>query len=102
MLSLRVKLTLYYLAILSAVLLFFGIALYWYLSASLVASINDSLASYASTIERALKSGMSPGLPGEDHAGAPNEEVHTEQLRIAPEIVQVISIDNQGRVANEL
>jgi len=102
MLSLRVKLTLYYLAILSAVLLFFGIALYWYLSASLVASIDDSLASYASTIERALKSGMSPGFSGEDHSGAPNEEGHIEQLRIAPEIVQVISIDNQGRITDEL
>ena len=36
MLSLRIKLTLYYLAILSAILFFFGVAVYTYVSRSLL------------------------------------------------------------------
>ena len=51
MLSLRIKLTVYYLAILSAVLLLFGIAIYFYLSRSLLTTIDESLAFQAEKVE---------------------------------------------------
>lgn len=100
MLSLRVKLTLYYLAILAAVLLFSGLALYWYLNWSLVASIDDSLAHSAGALERLLKAGMSSDFPGEDRPGAPNAEAHFDQMRIAADIIQVI--DDRGQITDEL
>jgi heavy metal sensor kinase len=96
MLSLRVKLTLYYLAILSAILIFFGSAIYTYLSRSLLQIIDDSLATYARIIE--LKLASANDLP-EEHSGALNEP-HTDQLLIAPQIMQMI--DAQGRIADEL
>jgi hypothetical protein len=53
--SLRLKLTLYYLAILSAILLIFGIAIYAYLSHSLVTTIDESLDSQVQKLERVVK-----------------------------------------------
>ena len=52
MASLRFKLTFYYLAILSLVLVGFGIVLYAYLSRTLMTTIDSSLAAQIEQIER--------------------------------------------------
>src|SRR5215207_8851106 len=50
--SLRAKLTLYYLAILAAVLVFFGVAIYFYLAHGLLMIIDQSLGYQAQVMER--------------------------------------------------
>jgi hypothetical protein len=57
MLSLRIKLTLYYLAILSAILFFFAIAVYTYVSRSLLIPIDESLTYQIAKIERIIELG---------------------------------------------
>jgi two-component system, OmpR family, sensor kinase len=52
MLSLRLKLTVYYLAILSAILLLFSITIYTYISRSLVKTIDESLGFQVKKIEQ--------------------------------------------------
>ncbi len=87
----RVKLTLYYLALLTAVLVFFGVAIYTYLARSLVTIIDDSLASTAQSIERRMRSAEI----NEDQY--PPEQ--SEQMLVAPQIVQLISED--GAITDE-
>ena len=90
--SLRVKLTGYYLAILAAVLLFFGIASYTILSRSLLAIIDNSLESQAATIERRMHSAQ---------AGSTAEEQSTnDQLAISPHLTQIITA--HGVIADEM
>lgn len=91
MLSLRVKLTLYYLALLTAVLVFFGVAVYTYLARSLVNIIDDSLAHQA----RAISVRMTQNEVLESAA----DEAHGDELLLAPQILQII--DAQGQVADE-
>lgn len=87
----RVKLTLYYLALLTAVLVFFGVAIYTYLARSLVTIIDDSLASTAQNIERRMR------------VEEINEEQYlpeqNEQMLVAPQIVQILSED--GTITDE-
>src|SRR6266511_3930190 len=64
MLSLRIKLTLYYLAILSAILFFFGIAIYTYVSRSLMITIDEALTYQVKKIERIIKLSSGGGEPG--------------------------------------
>src|SRR5215470_15989206 len=64
MLSLRIKLTLYYLAILSAILFFFGIAIYTYVYRSLTITIDESLTYQVKKIERIIKQSSGGGEPG--------------------------------------
>jgi two-component system, OmpR family, sensor kinase len=86
----RVKLTLYYLALLTAVLVFFGVAIYTYLARSLVTIIDDSLASTARSIERRMRLEEIEEIYNADH---------DEQMVVAPQIVQIISED--GSITDE-
>src|SRR5262245_6537063 len=93
MLSLRIKLTLYYLAILSAILFFFGIAIYTYLSRSLLTTIDESLTYQMQKIERSIRlsfGGAEPGMENE------NSE---RLLELRPHAMQII--DDSGRVMDE-
>ncbi len=92
--SLRVKLTVYYLAILAAVLLFFGIASYTILSRSLLAIIDNSLESQASAIERRMHSAMAETSTSEDHGPT------SDQLTISPHLTQIIT--SGGVIADEM
>lgn len=87
----RVKLTLYYLALLTAVLVFFSIAIYTYLARSLVTIIDDSLASTARNIERRMRQ--------EEVNEETDNPDHTEQMLVAPQFVQIISDD--GTITDE-
>jgi len=93
MLSLRVKLTLYYLAILSAILFFFGMAIYAYLSRSLLIPIDESLTYQATKIERII--GLGPGgvEPG---MGDENSE---RLIELRPHAIQII--DHNWQVRDE-
>jgi len=93
MLSLRVKLTLYYLAILSAILLFFGIVIFAYLSRSLLMTIDESLNYQMKKIERHFALGVGGGDPG---TGDDNDE---QLLELRPHVMQII--DDSWRVRDE-
>ncbi|MGH9767018.1 MAG: sensor histidine kinase [Blastocatellia bacterium] len=93
MLSLRIKLTLYYLAILSAILLFFGIAIFAYLSRSLLTTIDESLTYQVRTIERHFTLGG-----GGDDAGT-GAETDEQLLELRPHMLQII--DDNWRVSDE-
>lgn len=99
MFSLRVKLTLYYLAILSAVLIFFGFAIYVYLSRSLLWTIDYSLAYQAQAIVQRMATEVGAEVGPAEHSASPDEERHVDQLLFTPQVVQVI--DGQGRIADE-
>jgi heavy metal sensor kinase len=94
MLSLRAKLTGYYLAILSAVLIFFGFAIFTYLSRSLLSIIDSSLIFEVKEIERQMMSSMT-GLPPEEQS----EEDRHGQMVIAAQIIQII--DSEGQVRDD-
>src|SRR5262245_42383343 len=96
MLSLRVKLTFYYLATLSAVLLFFGIAIYAYLSHSLVLTIDETLAYQLRKIEHHLVVSSGAELP--DQKSDINED--SQLIQISPQFTQII--DENGRIADEM
>src|SRR5215510_11775705 len=84
MLSLRIKLTLYYLAILSAILFFFGIAVYAYVSRSLMITIDEALTYQVKKFERIIRlgsSGVEPGM-GEENSERP--------LTLIPHAMQII------------
>jgi len=99
MVSLRVKLTLYYLAILFAVLIFFGFAIYTYLSHSLLAIIDGSLAYQVRAVEQQMANTMTGDtLVGDHPVGAPGE-THSDEVLITPQIVQVL--DAKGQVTDE-
>jgi two-component system OmpR family sensor kinase len=97
MLSLRLKLTVYYLAILSAVLLLFGVAIYFYLSRSLIRTIDESLAFQVEKIEfiMAVGAGVEPPHRPQS-AGGENQE---ELLQLSPHVIQIIN--EQGRITDE-
>src|SRR5262245_52661796 len=93
MLSLRIKLTLYYLAILSAILFFFGIAVYAYVSRSLLVTIDESLTYQMRKIERNIRlqpGGVEPGMGDED-----SERL----LELRPHAMQII--DDSWRIRDE-
>lgn len=87
----RVKLTVYYLALLTAVLAFFGVAVYTYITRSLVTLIDTSLTATVQTIEHRLR------------LGDLSDEIQTrkqeDEMMIAPLIVQVIN--EAGEVVDE-
>ncbi|MFN7931309.1 MAG: heavy metal sensor histidine kinase [Blastocatellia bacterium] len=87
----RVKLTLYYLALLTAVLVFFSVAIYTYLARSLVTIIDDSLAATAHNIEQRMRQ-------VEVNEDTYNPD-HNEQMLVAPQVVQIISDD--GTITDE-
>jgi heavy metal sensor kinase len=93
MLSLRVKLTLYYLAILSAILLLFGIAIYAYLSRGLLATIDESLAYQVKNIE-----GHFAENAGAD-VGAMSGENQEQLLQLSPHVMQII--DDSWQIRDE-
>ncbi|MCI0659590.1 MAG: heavy metal sensor histidine kinase, partial [Acidobacteria bacterium] len=97
MLSLRVKFTLYYLAIISAVLLLFGSSIYAYLSRSLQMTIDEALAYQLKKIEHNMAA--SSGAELSDHSALTNED-EGQLLQISPHITQII--DSQGRVTDEM
>jgi len=93
MLSLRVKLTLYYLAILSAILFFFGVAIYAYVSRSLLIPIDESLTYQIKRIEQIIKlgpGGVEPGMGDENTEGV---------LEIRPYAMQII--DDSWQIRDE-
>lgn len=93
MLSLRIKLTLYYLAILSAILFFFAIAVYTYVSRSLLIPIDESLTYQIAKIERIIELG-----PGGVEPGIGNENAE-KLLEVRPHAVQII--DDAWQVRDE-
>src|SRR5262245_35200258 len=93
MLSLRFKLTLYYLAILSAILFFFGIAIYTYVSRNLLIPIDESLTNQVMRIERIIRlgpGGVEPGM-GDENSG--------RLLELMPHAMQII--DDRWQVRDE-
>jgi heavy metal sensor kinase len=93
MLSLRIKLTLYYLAILSAILFFFGIAIYTYVSRSLLIPIDESLAYQLTRIEYIIKLGPGRAEPGMI------DESSKRLLEIMPHAMQII--DDNWQIRDE-
>src|SRR5262252_8503423 len=93
MLSLRIKLTLYYLAILSAILFFFGIAIYTYVYRSLTITIDESLTYQVKKIERMIKLNYGGGEPG---IGEENSE---RLLELRPHVMQII--DDRWQIRDE-
>src|SRR5215475_573689 len=93
MLSLRIKLTLYYLAILSAILFFFAIALYSYVYRSLLISIDESLTYQMRKIERNIRLGPGAAEPG---MGEENSE---RLLELRPHVMQII--DDRWQIRDE-
>ncbi len=93
MLSLRVKLTLYYLAILSAILLFFAIVISAYLSRSLLGTIDESLLYHVRRIER----NFTLGAAGNE--SAPGDENNGQTLELRTHFLQII--DDRWRVIDE-
>ncbi len=93
MLSLRIKLTLYYLAILSAILFFFGVAVYTYVSRSLLITIDESLTYQMTRIERNIRLGPGGGDPG---MGNENSE---RLLELRSHVMQII--DDSWRIRDE-
>jgi two-component system, OmpR family, sensor kinase len=96
MLSLRVKLTLYYLAILTAILLLFGSSIYVYLSRSLQMTIDESLGYQLKRIERNLA--VSIGSETNDHTVLSGDD-DEHLLQLSPHLIQII--DGQGRITDE-
>src|SRR5215510_8519041 len=97
MLSLRVKLTLYYIAILSVVLLLFGMSIYAYLSRSLLMTIDDSLSYTLKNID--LKMALSAGIDLSNNQ-LPGIDDQEHLLLLSPQITQVI--DNQGLITDQM
>ena len=96
MLSLRFKLTIYYLAILSAILFLFGISIYMYLSRSLLTTIDESLDYQVRKFERSLAAG--PGIDVTDEVAEDGDQENL--LPLSPHMMQLI--DESGVVTDEL
>jgi uncharacterized membrane protein len=94
--SLRLKLTVYYLAILSAVLLLFGVAIFFYLSRSLVATIDQALAFQVEKIEIGMAVGAGQDLS--EHPLMQNQAAQEDFLPLVPYIVQIIN--EQGQITD--
>ncbi len=93
MLPLRLKLTYYYLAIIFIILLGYGVAIYLYLTRSLMTVIDSSL---ASQIER-IENQMMGGSGGDAYTLIDGREV---MLQITPHLTQII--DEQGQISDEV
>jgi two-component system, OmpR family, sensor kinase len=96
-LTLRLKLTLYYLAILTAILLFCGIAIYATLSRTLVSTIDQSLDVQVRKFERMVKNSTSE--TGFDIEPEANEPANDPSFNLPPELLQVI--DDKGTIKDE-
>lgn len=94
--SLRLKLTMYYLAILSAVLLLFGTAIFFYLSGSLLTTIDRALAFQLEKIEVGMAVGA--GVDISDHPLMQNSEAQEDLLPLAPHVYQIIN--EQGKITD--
>jgi heavy metal sensor kinase len=89
MLSIRAKLTLWYLGIAAAVLTAFAVALYFYLSRGLLTAIDTSLHNQAERIARAVAHPLEIDEPNQSGA-----------LLLAPQFVSVI--DKNGEVSDQI
>ncbi len=97
MLTLRLKLTLYYLAILSAILLFCGIAIYVFLSRTFVTTIDQSLDTQVRKFERMVKASTSEtGFDIEPDSG---ESANEATPLLTPQLLQVI--DDKGTIKSD-
>ncbi|MFZ4627351.1 MAG: sensor histidine kinase [Blastocatellia bacterium] len=94
MASLRFKLTFYYLAILSLVLVGFGIVLYAYLSRTLMTTIDASLAAQIEQIERRVA--FAAGGEAASVGGGTGDLL----LQLSPQVTQIL--DEQGRIVDEV
>lgn len=92
MLSLRTKFKIYYLVILTVVLLAFGFSIYAYLSRTLLTTIDESLDHQIRKIERQMAAGAGAEIGG-------NEASEDEPLQIAPHFLQFV--DAEGRVIDQ-
>jgi two-component system, OmpR family, sensor kinase len=100
MLSLRYKLALYYLIILSIVLFFCGVAVYVYISRSLVMTIDESLDHQVRKLEKDVRRSTRDFHSDEpDSSGESEPERESEVIRITPQLMQVIN--SSGRVTSE-
>jgi heavy metal sensor kinase len=97
MLSLRIKLTLYYLAILSAILFFFGIAVYAYVSRSLLITIDESLTYQMRRIERTMITNSRLGAGGVEPGTG--DESSERLLELRPHLMQII--DDNWRIRDQ-
>ena len=88
MLSIRAKLTFWYLAVAAAVLLAFAVAIYVYLSRGLLATIDTSLWHQADRIAQAV------GYPSMTEETSP-----PAVLMLAPQFVSIVN--QQGRVTDQ-
>jgi heavy metal sensor kinase len=94
MVSLRSKLTLYYLAILSAILFFFAVAIYAYVLRSLMIPIDESLTYQINKIESIIRlgpGGVEPGI---------GEETSERVLALRPHAIQII--DDNWQIRDEM
>ncbi len=86
----------YYLAILSAVLLLFGTAIFFYLSGSLLTTIDRALAFQLEKIEVGMAVGA--GVDISDHPLMQNSEAQEDLLPLAPHVYQIIN--EQGKITD--
>ena len=89
MLSIRAKLTLWYLGIAAAVLMAFAVAIYLYLSRGLLAAIDTSLHNQAARIARAVAHPLEIDEPNQSGA-----------LMLTPQFVSVV--DKNGEVSDQI
>lgn len=100
MLSLRYKLALYYLVILSLVLMVCGVAIYGYISRSLVKTIDESLDHQLQKLEQVAKSSTyDAGLDDPNQPFDNTSEAESEVIPIPLQLMQVIN--NRGEVQTE-
>ncbi len=100
MLSLRYKLALYYLVILSLVLLVCGLAIYGYLSRSLVNTIDESLDHQVQKLEQVAKlSTYDSGIDDPNQAPDSANDSEGEVIPIPLQLMQVIN--SRGEVQTE-
>ncbi|MEY4168745.1 MAG: Heavy metal sensor histidine kinase [Acidobacteriota bacterium] len=93
MFSLRIKLTIYYLAILTLILVGMGVASYIYLSRTLLATIDASLFDQVDRIERHLAHTAGIG-------SASRVNRHELLVDLTPHLTQIIDV--QGKVIDEV
>jgi heavy metal sensor kinase len=96
-LTLRLKFTLYYLAILTAILLFCGVAIYVTLSRTLVSTIDQSLDEQVRKFELMVKNSTSE--TGFDIEPDTQESANEPAFNLPPDFLQVI--DDKGTIKDE-
>jgi two-component system OmpR family sensor kinase len=97
MLALREKLTLYYLAILSLILLIFGVAIYTYTSHGLLNTIDESLGYQVEKLEHMRVAANSGDDISDILSGNSNLEQNFSQT--SPQVMQII--DESGQITDE-